>query len=115
MIQIERAIEQGEHTSSGLVIQWEKFADGFVMMLGRYQFNVEASNETYIKTITLPISFPTPQEVAVTVTNVYLNRAICSWSATMMSGNELRFDCKPDVAATTGLILGCSFILFGQT
>lgn len=115
MIQIERAIEQGEYTSSGLVIQWKKFADGFVMMSGRYGFNVEASDETYVKTITLPISFPSLQEVVVTVTNVYISRAICSWSATMISGNELRFDCKPDVAATTGLILECSFILFGQT
>ena len=53
-------------------------------------------------------------ETAVTATNVYHSRRICTWTAGLIAANQIRFDAKPADATGAGVTLACSFILLGK-
>ena len=114
MIQLEKVIERGERSISEGKLKWLKFADGTYLMAGRVQWTTDTADTRFTFNLSLPISVAYPAEVAVTVTNVYYSRRICIWSAGMTTVNQIRFDVEPVDAASSGIDLGCSFILLGK-
>lgn len=112
MIQLEKVIERGEQSISEGKLKWLKFADGTHLMAGRVQWTTAAARFTF--NLNLPISVAFPAETAVTATNVYNSRRICTWSAGMITANQIRFDVEPADTTGSGTLLGCSFILLGK-
>lgn len=114
MIQLEKVIERGEQSISEGKLEWLKFADGTYLMAGRCQFTTAESNTRFAFNLTLPISLTKPYTTSCVVTNIYVNRRICTWSAGMSNANSLRFDVEPADATGSGVPLACSFILLGK-
>lgn len=114
MIQIEKVIERGEQYISEGNLKWLKFADGTYLMAGRVKWTTETADTRFIFNLSLPISVAFPAETAVTATNVYHSRRICTWSAGMTTANQIRFDVEPADTTGSGEFLGCSFILLGK-
>lgn len=117
MIQLEKVIERGERYISEGKLKWFKFADGTYLMAGRVKWTTATDDTRFTFNLSIPISVAYPAEVAVTVTNVYHSRRICIWSAGMTTVNQIRFDVEPVEpvgAASSGIDLGCSFILLGK-
>lgn len=114
MIQLEKVIERGEQDIDGGNLRWFKFADGTYLMTGRVKWTTDTADTIFVFNLNLPISVAFPAETAVTATNVYFSRSICTWSASMMTANQIRFDVKPADATGAGITLACSFILFGK-
>lgn len=114
MIQLEKVIERGEQDIDGGNLRWFKFADGTYLMAGRVKWTTDAADTRFIFNLSLPISVAYPAETAVVAMNVYLNRRICTWSAGMITANQIRFDVEPADTTVSGEILGCSFILLGK-
>lgn len=114
MIQIEKVIERGEQNISEGKLEWLKFADGTYLMAGRCQFTTAESNTRFAFNLTLPISLTKPWTTACAVSNIYVSRRICTWSAGMTNANSLRLDVEPADATGSGVPLACSFILLGK-
>ena len=114
MIQLEKVIERGEQSISVGKLKWLKFADGTYLMAGRVQWTTNTADIRFTFNLSLPISVTYPAETAVTATNVYNSRRICTWSAGMITGNQIRFDVEPADTTGSGILLGCSFILLGK-
>ena len=114
MIQLGKVIERGEQYISEGKLKWLKFADGTYLMAGRCQFTTAESNTRFVFNLTLPISLTNPGTSACAVSNIYASRRICTWSAGMTNANSLRLDVEPADATGSGVLLACSFILFGK-
>lgn len=114
MIQLEKVIERGEQYISEGKLEWLKFADGTYLMAGLVQWTTATADTRFGFKLSLPISVKHPAETAVTATNVYNSRRICTWSAGMITANQIRFDVEPADTTVSGEILGCSFILLGK-
>ena len=115
MIQLEKVIERGEQDIEGGNLWWFKFADGtYLMGGGRVQWTTATADTRFTFNLSLPISVTYPAETAVTATNVYNSRRICTWSAGMTTANQIRFDVEPADTTGSGEFLGCSFILLGK-
>lgn len=114
MIQFEKVIERGEQSISEGKLKWLKFADGTYLMAGRVKWTTAAADTRFTFNLSIPISVAYPAEVAVTVTNVYHSRRICTWSAGMITANQIRFDVEPGDTTGAGETLACSFILLGK-
>ena len=115
MIQLEKVIEKGsQNLGTGINVQWLKFADGTYLMAGRCQFTTTESNTRFAFNLTIPISLANPSTSACVVTNVYAERRICIWPASLMSNNQIRFDVEPADTTGSGVTLACSFILLGK-
>ena len=114
MIQFEKVIERGEQSIGEGKLKWLKFADGTYLMAGRVQWTTTTADTRFTFNLNLPISVAFPAETAVTATNIYNSRRICTWSAGMITGNQIRFDVEPADTTGSGILLGCSFILLGK-
>ena len=114
MIQLEKVIERGEQSISEGKLKWLKFADGTYLMAGLVRWTTAAADTRFTFNLNIPISVAFPAETAVTATNVYNSRRICTWSAGMRTANQIRFDVEPADTTGSGIILGCSFILLGK-
>ena len=114
MIQLEKVIERGEQSISEGKLKWLKFADGTYLMAGRVQWTTATASTRFTFNLSLPISVTYPAETAVTDTNVYNSRRICTWSAGMITGNQIRFDVEPGDTTGAGVTLACAFVLLGD-
>lgn len=115
MIQIEKVIERGsQNLGTGINVQWLKFADGTYLMAGRCKFTTTESNTRFFFNLTIPISLINPSRSSCVVTNVYTTRRICTWTATFMDSNTIRFDVEPGDTTGAGVTLACSFVLLGD-
>ena len=111
MIQLEKVIERGEQDIDRGNLRWFKFADGTYLMAGRCEFTTTELNTRFNFNLTLPISLTNPLKSACVVTNVYISRDICTWSATIMDSSTIRFDVEPADTTGAGTALVCSFVL----
>ena len=115
MIQLEKVIERGsQNLGTGINVQWLKFADGTYLMAGRCQFTTTKSNTRFSFNLTIPISLIKPSSSSCVVTNVYTTVRFCTWTATLMDSNTIRFDVEPEDTTGAGVTLACSFILLGN-
>lgn len=115
MIQLEKVIERGsQNLGAGINVQWLKFADGTYLMAGRCQFTTTESNTRFNFNLTIPITLTSVSTASCVATNVYQSRRICTWSAGVMSSNQIRFDVEPADTTGSGVTLACSFILLGK-
>lgn len=114
MIQFEKVIERGEQSISEGKLKWLKFADGTYLMAGLVKWTTATDDTRFTFNLSIPISMAYPEEVAVTVTNIYYGRQICIWAASVMTANQIRFDVEPADTTGSGETLGCSFILLGK-
>ena len=114
MIQLEKVIEKGsQNLGTGINVQWFKFADGTYLMAGSCQFTT-TEDTWHVFNLTLPISLINPSKSACVVTNIYISRRICTWSATLLDSSTIRFDVEPADTTGAGVTLACSFILIGK-
>lgn len=115
MIQLEKVIERGsQNLGAGTNVQWFKFADGTYLMAGRCQFTTAESNTRFKFNLTIPISLSNRLTAACVVTNVYAEIRFCIWTASLISGNQIRFDVESTDTTGSGATLACSFILLGK-
>lgn len=115
MIQFEKVIERGsQNLGAGINVQWLKFADGTYLMAGRCQFITTESNTRFYFNLTIPVSLINSSIASCVVTNVYASRRICTWSASLVDSNTIRFDVEPADTTGAGVMLACSFILLGK-
>ena len=114
MIQLEKVIERGSEQTSVGNMNWFKFADGTYLLGGVLQWETTTPSNRYTFYADLPISVTTPYHAVTVATNRYNSRQICTWSASMSEPSRVRFDVEPDDATGSGVLLACSFILFGK-